>query len=56
MLRVGDKVRVRYRLSGGQRNGVVEYIDGAYVGVRMNRSGCIFEAYENELTKQGMHQ
>lgn len=59
---IGDEVRVSYRLSGGERTGTVEYIDGAYIGVRMKRTGCIFEAYANELIRtrkseqKGMHQ
>ena len=54
---VGDEVRVIYRLAGGQRTGTVEYIDGEYIGVRMKRGACIFEAYASELTliRKGKH-
>ena len=47
---VGDCVQLAYRLRGGDVTGTVEYRDGEYVGVRMNRSKAIFEAYDCELT------
>lgn len=49
--KIGDRVRSKYLVDRKKRRGVVEKKDGAYIYVRMNYTGELFQFYPNELER-----